>query len=151
VPKTALKSLFKDRWHVELDLRNLKTTLGLEALSCKTPNMAVKELWVYLLAHNLIRVLMAQSALLADGLPRELSFKHSLQLCLALKQYGPQEQEDKMTDLLELIARKRVGKRPGRIEPRAIKRRPKPYPMLMKTRRSARAEVRKNGHPKKVE
>jgi len=55
-----------------------------------------------------------------------------------------------MLNLLELIAQKRVGKRPGRIEPRAIKRRPKPYPMLMKTRRSARAEVRKNGHPKKV-
>ncbi|MBO1540031.1 IS4 family transposase [Pseudomonas sp. OA65] len=150
VPKAALKSLFKDRWHVELDLRNLKTTLGLEALSCKTPGMAVKELWVYLLAHNLIRMLMAQSALLTDCLPRELSFKHSLQLCLALRQYGAQEQEDRLLNLLELIAQKRVGKRSGRIEPRAIKRRPKPYPMLMKTRRSARAEVRKNGHPKKV-
>ncbi|MDQ0653334.1 hypothetical protein QFZ38_003590 [Pseudomonas cedrina] len=53
--KAALKSLYKDRWHVELDLRILKTTLGLETLSCKTPDMAVKELWVYLLAHNLIR------------------------------------------------------------------------------------------------
>ena len=97
-----------------------------------------------------IRMLMAQSALLSDCLPRELSFNHSLQLCLALRQYGVQEQEDQMLNLLELISQKRVGKRPGRIEPRAIKRRPKPYPMLMKTRRSARAEVRKNGHPKKV-
>ncbi|SFB13019.1 hypothetical protein SAMN03159488_02036 [Pseudomonas sp. NFIX10] len=70
---------------MELDLRNLKNTLGLEALSCKTPDMAVKELWIYLLTHNLIRMLMTQSALLADCLPRELSFKHSLQLCLALK------------------------------------------------------------------
>ncbi len=60
VPKAALKSLFKDRWHVELDLRNLKTTLGLEALSCKTPGMTVKELWIYLLAHNLIRMLMGK-------------------------------------------------------------------------------------------
>jgi hypothetical protein len=150
VPKAALKSLFKDRWHVVLDLRNLKTTLGLEALTCKTPGMAVKELWIYLLAHNLIRMLMAQSALLADCLPHELSFKHSLQLCLALRQYRAQEQEDRLLNLLALIAQKRVGKRPGRIEPRAIKRRRKPYPMLMKTRRSARAEVRKNGHPKKV-
>lgn len=128
VPKAALKSLFKDRWHVELDLRNLKTTLGLETLSCKTPGMAVKELWIYLLAHNLIRMIIAQSALLADCLPRELSFKHSLQLCLALRHYGAQEQDDKVLDLLELIAQKRVGKRPGRIEPRAIKRRPKPCP-----------------------
>lgn len=42
VPKAGLKSLYKDRWHVELDLRNIKTTLGLETLSCKTPGMAVK-------------------------------------------------------------------------------------------------------------
>lgn len=150
VPKTAFKSLYKDRWHVELDLRNLKTTLGLETLSCKTPGMAVKELWIYLLAHNLIRMIMAQSARLADCLPRQLSFKHSLQLFLALRQYGSPEQDDGVLTVLKLIAQKRVGNRPGRIEPRAIKRRPKPYPMLMKTRHSARDEVRKNGHPKKV-
>lgn len=150
VPKAALKSLYKERWHIELDLRNLKTTLGLETLSCKTPDMAVKELWVYLLAHNLVRMIMAKSALLADCLPRELSFKHSLQLCLAMRQYGADEQGDGVPNLLRLIARKRVGNRPGRVEPRAIKRRPKPYPLLMQTRRVARAEVRKNGHPKKV-
>ena len=150
VPKAALKSLYKDRWHVELDLRNLKTTLGLETLSCKTPGMAVKELWVYLLAHNLIRMVMAQSALLADCLPRQLSFKHSLQLCLALRQYRTGEQDDEVLKLLQLIARKRVGNRPSRIEPRAVKRRPKPYPKLMQARGAARAEVRKNGYPKKV-
>lgn len=150
VPKAALKSLYKDRWHVELDLRNLKTTLGLETLSCKTPGMAVKELWVYLLAHNLIRMVMAQSALLADCLPRQLSFKQSLQLCLALRQYGTGKQDEEVLKLLQLIARKRVGNRPSRIEPRAVKRRPKPYPKLMQARGAARAEVRKNGHPKKV-
>jgi hypothetical protein len=128
-PKTALKSLYKGRWHVELDLRNLKATLGLGKLSCKTPGMAVKELWVYLLAHNLIRMLMAQSALLADCLPRELSFKHSLQLWLALRQYGSPEEEDDLSNLLTLIAQRRVGNRPGRIEPRAIKRRPQAYPL----------------------
>lgn len=149
-PKAGLKSLYKDRWHVELELRNLKTTLGLETLSCKTPGRAVKELWVYLLAHNLIRMIMAQSALLADCLPRELSFKYSLQLCLALRHYGAGERDDEVLNLLKLIARKRVGNRPGRIEPRAVKRRPKPYPMLMQARGAARADVRKNGHPKKV-
>lgn len=148
--KAALKSLYKDRWHVELDLRNLKTTLGLETLSCKTPDMAVKELWVYLLAHNLIRMVMAQSALLADCLPRQLSFKHSLQLCLAMCQYGADARGDGAPDLLKLIARKCVGNRTGRIEPRAIKRRPTPYPMLMQKRSAGRADVRKNGHPKKV-
>jgi len=149
-PKAGLKSLYKDRWHVELDLRNLKTTLGLETLSCKTPGMAVKELWVYLLAHNLIRMVMAQSALLADCLPRELSFKHSLQLCLALRQYGTDEPAEDALNLFKLIARKRVGNRPGRIEPRALKRRPPLYPRLMQVRGAASAEVRKHGHPKRV-
>ncbi|MCU1737592.1 IS4 family transposase [Pseudomonas sp. 20S_6.2_Bac1] len=149
-PKTALKVLFKGRWHVELDLRNLKATLGLGQLSCKTPGMAVKELWIYFLAHNLIRMIMAQSALLADCLPRELSFKHSLQLWLALRQYGSADGEDEMSNLLMLVAQRRVGNRPGRIEPRAVKRRPQAYPLLTKPRRAARADVRKYGHPKHV-
>ena len=66
-PKAALKELYRDRWHIELDLRNIKTTLGLERLNCKTPVMAEKEIWVYLLAYNLIRLLMAQAALLAGA------------------------------------------------------------------------------------
>jgi hypothetical protein len=65
-PKSMLKALYRQRWNVELDLRNIKTTLGMEQLRCKSPEMARKELWVYLLAYNLIRLLMAQAALLAD-------------------------------------------------------------------------------------
>jgi hypothetical protein len=83
MPKGALKTLYRGRWHVELDLRNIKTTLGMEELRCRTPKMAVKELWVYLLAYHLIRLLMAQAALLADQIPRPLSFKHSVQIWLA--------------------------------------------------------------------
>jgi hypothetical protein len=58
-PKSALKDLYKHRWQVELDIRNIKTTLGMETLSCKTPEMGEKEMWVYLLAYNLIRLIMA--------------------------------------------------------------------------------------------
>ena len=68
--KEAIKCLYRDRWHVELDLRNIKTTLGMEKLSCQTPDMAVKEVWVYLLAYNLIRLMMAQAALQSGLLPR---------------------------------------------------------------------------------
>ena len=148
-PKAALKALFKSRWHVELDLRNLKSTMGLEMLSCRTPSMAVKELWVYLLAHNLIRMIMVQSAAMADCLPRELSFKHSLQLWLAWRQFADGLEED-LVDLLCLIVQQRVGNRAGRAEPRALKRRPKPYPLLTRTRQSARAEIKRSGHPKRA-
>jgi len=150
-PKSALKALYKSRWHVELDLRNIKTTLGLEILSCKTPTMAEKESWVYLLAYNLIRLMMAQAALLAGRLPRELSFKHTVQLWVAWGQHGVgADCDDKLAMLFLLIAQQQVGNRAGRIEPRAVKRRPKPYPLLTKPRQIAREDVRKNGHPEKL-
>ena len=150
-PKAALKALYRERWHIELDLRHIKTTLGMEMLSCKTPAMALKEIWVYLLAYNLIRLMMAQAATLAGCLPRQLSFKHALQLWIAWDQHGLGAGPDTLLDgLFALIAEPRVGNRPGRIEPRAIKRRPKPYPLLTKPREVAREEVRRYGHRRKV-
>ena len=150
-PKSALKALYRERWHVELDLRNIKTTLGMEMLSCKTPAMALKEIWVYLLAYNLIRLMMAQSALLAEGLPRQLSFKHTLQLWIAWDHHGAgTDHNDTLQGLFILIAQQQVGDRPGRIEPRAVKRRPKPFPLLTQPREIAREEVRTYGHPKKL-
>jgi hypothetical protein len=149
--KSALQSLFRDRWHIELDLRNIKTTLGMERLSCQTPAMAIKEIWVYLLAYNLIRLMMAQAALLAHRLPRQLSFKHTVQIWIAWTQHANRiNDDDKLYHLFVLIAQQRVGDRPGRIEPRALKRRPKPYPLLTKPRATAQAHVREHGHPKKL-
>lgn len=149
--KVALKALYRDRWHVELDLRSIKTTLGMEMLSCRTPAMVEKEIWVYLLAYNLIRLLMAQAALLADIIPRQISFKHTLQLWIAWRQnrVGSHTDNQRAT-LFILIAQQRVGNRPGRIEPRAMKRRPKPFPLLTKPRPIAQEDVRKYGHPKKL-
>jgi len=148
--KREVAALLRYRWHVELDLRNIKTTLGMEHLRCKTPEMARKELWVYLLAYNLIRLLMAQAALLADQIPRQLSFKHSVQVWMAWQQ-GCVNRHDSAAihTLLILIAEPRVARRPGRTEPRALKRRPKPFPLLMQPREAARAHIRAHGHPKK--
>jgi Transposase DDE domain len=149
--KSDLKSLYQSRWHVELDLRNIKTTLGMERLGCLTPAMARKEIWVYLLAYNLIRLMMAQAALIAYRLPRQLSFKHTVQMWIAWTQYGHGIDHGKnLYGLFVLIAQQRAGERPGRIEPRALKRRRKPYPMLITTRALARAHVQKYGHPKKI-
>ena len=139
-PKLALKKLYKRHWQVELTIRDIKTTLGMETLSCKTLQMSEKEMWVYLLAYNLIRLIMLQSALLADVLPRSLSFKHTLQLWLAWSATSiHSDDKDSVTGLLALVSEQTIGNRPGRIEPRAIKRRPKPYPLLTQTRAAARA------------
>ncbi len=148
-PKKELASLNKQRWHIELDLRNIKTTLGMEILTCKTPTMNEKEMWVYFLAYNLIRLVMAQAALHSQLMPRQLSFKHTVQIWLMWSKQFSLDDEHVAT-LLSMIAQIRVGKRPGRIEPRAVKRRPKSYSLLMKPRDKARADVRKYGHPKKL-
>ena len=84
--KEDLKNLYKSRWNIELDIRHIKTTMGMDAVSCLSPDMAEKEIWVYLLAYNLIRLIMIESALLCDVIPRQLSFKHTIQLWLTFRQ-----------------------------------------------------------------
>ncbi len=151
VHKHALGKLYESRWHVELDLRNIKTTLGMDILSCKTPEMVEKEMWIYFLAYNLIRLLMAQAAFEYDLLPRQISFKHTVQLWLAWTVNASNNNDDaKKVFLFELIASQQVGDRPGRLEPRAVKRRPKTHPLLTKPRTEAREDIRKYGHPKKM-
>lgn len=143
VSKSELSRLYDRRWNVELDLRNIKTTLGMDVLSCRTPQMVKKELWVYLLAYNLIRWLMAQAALGAGVGPRELSFKHTVQITIAWLAHTKRTCLD--GELLRLVAQLRVGNRPGRIEPRARKRRPKAYPWLKVPRHEARRQIRTHG------
>ena len=125
--------------------------MGMERLTCKTPEMCEKELWVYVLAYNLIRLLMAQAAVQAAALPRQLSFKHTVQVWVAWsqRQFLSNVPEDTAA-LFRLIAQIRVGNRPGRMEPRLIKTRPKPFSRLQTTRRRARANIRKYGYPKEA-
>ena len=148
ISKGALDKLYARRWHVELDLRNLKTTLGMEVLRCHSPSMIEKELWAHLLAYNLIRLLMAQAARGADRHPRELSFKHTVQLWTewtAQRHLAGNLARGRIS-LLRLIGQLIVGDRPDRIEPRARKRRPKSYPWLKVPRAQARQQIRVYGH-----
>jgi hypothetical protein len=148
-PKASLRSLYRDRWHIELDLRHIKTTLGMEVLSCRSPEMVDKEIFVYLLAYNLIRLLMARAARHTGCRPRQLSFKHAVQSWLSWWQRGG-ETAISLDELLRWIARCRVGDRPGRCEPRAVKRRPKPHPLLTVPRAAATAQIQAHGHPRRV-
>ena len=145
VSKDDLSALYARRWNVELDLRNLKTTTGMDVLSCQTPQMNEKQLWVHLLAYNVIRLLMAQAACNAGIDPRELSFKHTVQLWTEWVSRGLSATKD-CGRLFALIAQCRVGSRPGRIEPRIRKRRPKPYPWLKVPRAHARRKIKIHGH-----
>ncbi len=145
VSKDDLSALYAQRWNVELDLRNLKTTTGMDVLSCQTPQMNEKQLWVHLLAYNVIRLLMAQAASNAGVDPRGLSFKHTVQLWTEWISRGLSSTKD-CARLFTLIAQCKVGNRPGRIEPRMRKRRPKPYPWLKMPRAQARRKIERHGH-----
>lgn len=141
-PRKQLGDLYKDRWQVELNLREIKSVLGMDVLRCKSPEMVIKEIWVHLLAYNLIRWLMSRSAELAGLLPRQVSFKHTLQLWRAFMGSSGGG-EASLDDLCSLVVGIVVGNRPGRVEPRRVKRRPKPYSLLNEPRSLAREKIRK--------
>ena len=142
---TTIKNLYKERWHIEVDFRNIKITLDLKEFKCKSPKMVRKEMWTSFLAYNIIRSLMLDSALYNKILPRTISFKNTLQLYLHSLENNIELSYGK---LLKLIGEKVIGNRAGRIEPRQIKKRCNAYRLLMKPRNVARAEVIENGHPK---
>jgi putative transposase len=143
-----IAELYHQRWLVELDIRALKITLGMDVLRCKTPKMVAKEIWLCLLAYNLIRQSMLQAALLAELSPRQISFTAALQKIAAswtVILLCDDERAQTMIEVhLEDMATHRIGDRPGRVEPRAIKRRPKPHRLLTVPRAEARAAL-KNG------
>ena len=145
VSKGELAQLYAQRWNAELDLRNIKTTLGADVLSCKTPQMNEKEFWVHLLAYNLIRLLMAQAAVSAEVNPRQLSFKHTVQIWTEWTAQGLSAASHNNV-LFTLIAQIKVANRPGRFEPRMKKRRPKSYPWLKASRARARWRIAMHGH-----
>ena len=117
----------------------------MDVLRCQTPQMNDKQLWVHLLAYTVIRLLMAQAASNAAVNPRNLSFKHTVQLWTQWVACGLSATYDRGR-LFALIAQCQVGHRPGRIEPRMRKRRPKPFPWLKTPRPHARRQVQRYGH-----
>jgi hypothetical protein len=137
-----LMELFAQRWHCELDIRSIKRALGIHHSLCVTPEMVRKELLVHFLAYNLIRVRMAQAAHVHNVLPRKLSFtsarNHIDNFARVLATARGVEYARIEHEMLRAIALSRVGDRPGRKEPRAIKKRQQKYSYLTKPRVQAR-------------
>lgn len=144
VTREDLADLYRQRWHAELDLRSIKSTMSLDVLRCKTPEMARTELWMGLLAYNLVRHSLLQAADAAECSPRQLSFCATQQF-LATTWLLMAVSSHNLRALIELrlthSASHRVGNRPNRIEPRALKRRARAYDWLTQPRASARAQL----------
>ncbi|OUL22210.1 IS4 family transposase [Nostoc sp. 106C] len=133
-PTHALTQLYRDRWDVELDLKHLKTTLGMDILRSKTPAMIRKEIYAFLLAYNLLRSVMWDAGTTYGTPPLRLSLqgtRHHLRHFLPQLKSVPSPQRDCVySTLLKVIVHKAVPKRPQRVEPRVKKRRPKTYPYM---------------------
>jgi len=139
-PATALADLYRRRWQVELFFRHIKTTMHMDVLRCKSPEMIMRELHTHMIAYNLIRALMLQSALTYATPLCRISFKGS---CDTLRQWAPHLALVAATpapyrrlfrSMLKVLAADVVPLRPNRSEPRAVKRRPKNYQQLTKPR-----------------
>jgi Transposase DDE domain len=137
-----LTDLFAQRWHCELDLRAIKRTLGMYHLSSRTPHNVRNQLWLYLLAYNAVRVRMAQASWMHGQMPRQLSFTAATKL---IHYFAPHlssakgnEHNRLEAELLKAIASSTLDQRPGRAEPRAIKKRQQKYSYLTKPRAEAK-------------
>lgn len=126
IPQKEISDLYWRRWNCELDIRSIKHSLHMDILRCKTPEMVRKEIWCHLLAYNLLRGTMVESAKRNDIMPRQLSVKGTMQ---AVESFTPAmmaiDGSDTIYDaFLTTVSSHRVGNRPGRLEPRFKKSRP---------------------------
>lgn len=149
VPKTyptlELLKLYGQRWHVELDLKHLKTTLGMDILRGKSPALVRKEIYVFLLADNLLRSLMWSAGTTYGVLPLRLSLQGTRH---HLDNFIPQllaasviKRHEIYRTLLKIVVHKILPARPGRCEPRVRKRRPKAYPLIKQSRNQLRRQL----------
>jgi len=147
--KEEIAELYGFRWNSELDIRSIKESLNLGHVRCKSPEMVRRELWTTLLAYNLIRTTAAGAALLHGKQPRQISFTATCQYVLASWMQmssgliEPSLLQRYLLRMLKQIASCEVADRPGRLEPREVKRRPKPYKSMQKPRNELRRELRK--------
>ena len=145
VTALELDALYNRRWQVEVDLRSIKAVMGMDILHTKSPAMIHKEIAVHLLAYNLVCALITRAAIGTRVAARVLSFKGALQLLLAFQyqlRFAGRASAHTMTAILiGSISRLRLPHRPGRVEPRAIKRRPKAHKLLTTPRWIARDKL----------
>jgi len=140
-----IADLYKRRWEVETNLRSLKTILGMDVLKGKSPDMVKKEIWVHMLAYNLIRAAMAEIGRSAKRLPTSLSFQLTQQLIAItyMMQLFGVTTRNAAGEILKLGSSIEVGNRPDRYEPRAVKRRKKNFTFLTEPRTNAKYRLYK--------
>jgi hypothetical protein len=149
-PAEAIRALYAQRWEVELHFHQIKILLGLDILRCKSPDLIEKEALMHVISYNLIRLLMQQAANTHGTSLGRLSFKGALDTvrhfagAIRAARATPRKQDALIDEMLALIAKDSIPKRPGRSEPRAKKRRAKNYHLLTKPRLQMRVPPHRN-------
>ncbi len=145
--RKELAKIYERRWEIEVNLRHIKSTMSMDFLVCKTPEMVKKEIGIHFLAYNCIRAIMVEACKKHDELPWRISFKGSLQLINnwlpMLLNAGQKACKNMYAQLLKLIAKNKVGNRPGRIEPRAVKKRGNGHSRLNQPRAVEKERLKK--------
>jgi len=143
--KKELANTYKLRWQVEINLKCIKEIMNMEMLSCKTPEMVIKEIGIHFLAYNFIRIIIAEACIQHNAIPNQISFKSAVQL---INKFMPHfikssRQKNKLIyiELLNKIVASKIGNRPGRVEPRRIKRRRKAFDTLNRPRIIEKAKL----------
>jgi hypothetical protein len=153
-PSHAFAGLYLKRWKAELYLRDIKVTMGMDVLSCKAPEMVQKELWMHIIAYNLVRALMLEAAWTHGVSIESISFKGTVD---TVRQWAPLMSHPHLTEqqcrhmyelMLYYLAKDLLPNRPNRREPRARKRRPKQYHLLNKPRNTFQEIPHKNRYRK---
>jgi len=137
---SSIASLYRRRWDAEINLRSLKTHMKMEHLRCKKPNRCRNEVRMHLLAYNLIRGVMVESAIQAGTVPWQISFKGTVQILNQLLPTSMNTTEPLQwaQQVLKAISEHVVGNRPNRVDPRVIKKRPKGYKLMNRPRNELR-------------
>lgn len=143
--KKEIAKVYEIRWQLEINLKSIKETMGMDMLFCKTPEMVRKEIGIHFLAYNFIRIIIAEACIMYNAIPNQVSFKGTVQL---LNKFMPHfinssNKQNKImySELLKNIVKNEIGNRPGRIEPRKVKRRPKPFDTLNRPRFIEKAKL----------
>lgn len=141
--KWELSALYQLRWQVEINLKSIKTTMNMHMLSCKSPAMVRKEIGVHFIGYNVIRIMIAEACgrYGVNINPNQISFKATVQLLNHFMSIFLGSNNFVYQDFLMQIICNKIGNRPGRVEPRAVKKRPKSFPRLQIARDVAKKRL----------
>jgi len=138
-----IAELYGLRWSVELDIRHVKRSLNMDHFRCKSPAMVRREFWTMVLGYNLVRKVICEAAAFGGVLPRRLSFARTCAflLSVAVPWMLTEVQGKLLESILKHLAKMLVPDRPGRYEPRMVKRRLDKYPVLKLPRQILKNDV----------